>query len=335
MTRLTLVLALVATPAAAQEGARLPVFPMGTDPAPQNTIPERPGVTIRSQTERPRPGQGVGVTTREDWNGGPPPRSDSDGAGDVAASPPATAAEEAPVFSGLGSTTNQPDALVTDTEAAPALGENAPAEDTEVIETVVAPPAVTEPLVETDEVVALAPVTSFRPTARPIANAPEDAQVETVALEEAQEVTETPTTGAGAELPVMDLTDIISTAIDAESRDAARTETATASLGEVSGQVVETAAGAVLRGLDKVSGEVVDLDLSVGQTAQLGRISVSLGACRYPARNPSGDAYAWVEVEAEGQSDPAFQGWMVASSPALSALDHPRYDVWVIRCKSS
>jgi hypothetical protein len=23
---------------------------------------------------------------------------------------------------------------------------------------------------------------------------------------------------------------------------------------------------------------------------------------------------------------------MIASSPAISALDHPRYDVWVLRC---
>jgi hypothetical protein len=31
-------------------------------------------------------------------------------------------------------------------------------------------------------------------------------------------------------------------------------------------------------------------------------------------------------------TDPVFSGWMVASSPALSALDHPRYDVWVLNC---
>ena len=27
-----------------------------------------------------------------------------------------------------------------------------------------------------------------------------------------------------------------------------------------------------------------------------------------------------------------FSGWMFASSPGLSALEHPVYDVWVIRC---
>ena len=28
-----------------------------------------------------------------------------------------------------------------------------------------------------------------------------------------------------------------------------------------------------------------------------------------------------------------FSGWMFASSPALSALEHPVYDVWVIDCQ--
>jgi hypothetical protein len=98
---------------------------------------------------------------------------------------------------------------------------------------------------------------------------------------------------------------------------------------------VAASGGALLRGLDKVSGEVTDLDLSVGETVQLGRLAVTLGECRYPVDDPAGDAFAYVTVEAQGLSGPAFEGWMIASSPALSALDHPRYDVWVMRCRSS
>ncbi len=100
--------------------------------------------------------------------------------------------------------------------------------------------------------------------------------------------------------------------------------------------VVQAAAasGAVLRGLDKVNGQVVDLDLSVGEEARLGRLTVRLEECRYPVDNPSGDAFALVRIEAEGIETPSFEGWMIASSPALSALEHPRYDVWVIRCNN-
>jgi hypothetical protein len=98
---------------------------------------------------------------------------------------------------------------------------------------------------------------------------------------------------------------------------------------------VTAASGALLRGLDKVSGEVTDIDLGVGETVRIGRLAVTLGDCRHPVADPAGDAFALLTIEIEGLSEPAFRGWMVASSPALSALDHPRYDVWVMRCRSS
>ena len=95
------------------------------------------------------------------------------------------------------------------------------------------------------------------------------------------------------------------------------------------------AAGAALRGLDKVSGEVLDIELAVGDTAQMGKIAVRLGACRYPEDNLAGEAFAWVEVTDPRRDAPLFEGWMSAYSPALNSLDHARYDVWVIRCTTA
>ncbi len=95
---------------------------------------------------------------------------------------------------------------------------------------------------------------------------------------------------------------------------------------------VTAATGAVLHALDKLSGEVRDLTLATGQSATFGRITVQLDECRYPSDNPAGDAFAHVMVMRQGAAAPQFTGWMIASSPALSALDDPRYDVWVSRC---
>ena len=93
--------------------------------------------------------------------------------------------------------------------------------------------------------------------------------------------------------------------------------------------------GAFLRGLDKVSGEIVDFDLVQGDRAELGRIEIALGECRYPEDNLAGEAFAWLEIRDPRREEPLFVGWRSASSPALSALDHARYDVWVIRCKTA
>lgn len=92
---------------------------------------------------------------------------------------------------------------------------------------------------------------------------------------------------------------------------------------------------ALLRAMDKVSGDVTDFELSPAETQEIGRIQVTLGECRYPLANPTGEAYAYLVIRNTGDETPVFEGWMIASSPALSALDHPRYDVWVLRCITS
>ena len=95
---------------------------------------------------------------------------------------------------------------------------------------------------------------------------------------------------------------------------------------------IRDAKGASLRVLDKMSGVVADYDLATGQSKTSGRLTVQLDDCRYPSDLPTGEAYAHLTILDSDLEDPAFKGWMIASSPALSALDNPRYDVWVLRC---
>jgi hypothetical protein len=90
--------------------------------------------------------------------------------------------------------------------------------------------------------------------------------------------------------------------------------------------------GAILRALDTMTGKLTDLDVSVGQMVSYQRLEITLGDCRYPQENPASDAFAYITIRDVREAEPRFAGWMVASSPALSAMDHPRYDVWVLRC---
>jgi hypothetical protein len=95
---------------------------------------------------------------------------------------------------------------------------------------------------------------------------------------------------------------------------------------------VAEARGGVVRWLDKVSGELADLDLSRGQSVVKGRLTIQLDDCRYPVADPASNAYAHLTIRDSLATDTVYSGWMIASSPALSALDHPRYDVWILRC---
>lgn len=100
-------------------------------------------------------------------------------------------------------------------------------------------------------------------------------------------------------------------------------------------QEVTSASGGVLRALDKTSGQTTDIEMRAGQSTSLGNLQIVLSECRYPAGNPSGNAYAELEISEKGKAGTVFSGWMIASSPALSAMEHQRYDVWVMRCTTS
>ncbi len=97
----------------------------------------------------------------------------------------------------------------------------------------------------------------------------------------------------------------------------------------------EEANGALLRALDKISGQSTDLEVDAGGRVGFGRLSIEMSECRYPAGDANSDAFAHLTITDPAAAHPLFDGWMIASSPALSALDHPRYDVWVIRCRIS
>ncbi len=93
--------------------------------------------------------------------------------------------------------------------------------------------------------------------------------------------------------------------------------------------------GAMLRALDKVNGATMDIEARSGETVSMFGLEVLMIECRYPAENPTGDAFALMVIREEAKTEIEFQGWMIASSPALNALDHSRYDVWVLRCNTS
>lgn len=94
---------------------------------------------------------------------------------------------------------------------------------------------------------------------------------------------------------------------------------------------------AVLQGMDKVTARVSTFLAPVGQTVRFGSLEIIVRQCdkRPPEETPESAAFVdiWEVRPGEAAAD-LFRGWMFASSPALNALEHPVYDVWVIDCKN-
>ncbi|WP_374382502.1 DUF2155 domain-containing protein [Dongia sp.] len=91
----------------------------------------------------------------------------------------------------------------------------------------------------------------------------------------------------------------------------------------------------VLRAMDKITARVSTITVPVGGTVAFGSLQITAKACdkHPPEETPEASAYLDVVEEKPGEApQPRFQGWMFASSPALSALEHPVYDLWVLDC---
>ncbi|TPW25878.1 DUF2155 domain-containing protein [Pararhizobium mangrovi] len=92
---------------------------------------------------------------------------------------------------------------------------------------------------------------------------------------------------------------------------------------------------AVFRGLDKITGRTTSFDVYVGETVQFGALQVTPKVCytHEDTDSPQTDAFVTVdEITLDRRIKRIFTGWMFAASPALNAVEHPVYDVWLKGC---
>ncbi len=95
--------------------------------------------------------------------------------------------------------------------------------------------------------------------------------------------------------------------------------------------------GAILQGLDKVTARISTIEVTVGETATFGSLTIKVRRCQRSRPDQKLERAAFLEID---NTDPTtkekrrvFSGWMFMSNPAISALEHPVYDVWVKDCK--
>ncbi len=91
-----------------------------------------------------------------------------------------------------------------------------------------------------------------------------------------------------------------------------------------------------MKALDKSTARTITFKAKVGSTIEYGSLFIKVQACRKsePLEKPENAAFLQIwEVPLNAKkSEWVFSGWMFSSSPALSAMDHAVYDVWVLEC---
>ncbi|MGH7026064.1 DUF2155 domain-containing protein [Brevundimonas sp.] len=101
---------------------------------------------------------------------------------------------------------------------------------------------------------------------------------------------------------------------------------------------------AIIHAIDKVTAESMRFEVEVGgRPVRFNKTLIfSARACEVSASDElTEDAVAYLEVgvQPRGVAVPTearqiFKGWMFASSPGVSGLQHPIYDAWVVGCKA-
>lgn len=91
----------------------------------------------------------------------------------------------------------------------------------------------------------------------------------------------------------------------------------------------------VLGTLDKITARVSNLEVPLNEPVRFGTLEITARSCNStpPEEPPETSAFLEIrEIRRNEEPKNVFSGWMFASSPALSAMEHAVYDVWVLSC---
>jgi hypothetical protein len=94
----------------------------------------------------------------------------------------------------------------------------------------------------------------------------------------------------------------------------------------------------VFAALDKVTAQISPLEVPINKTVKFGALTITPRTCntRPPTEQPLTSAFVEVEeTQLDNTHKRIFSGWMFAESPGLHGVEHPVFDVWLTRCKTS
>ena len=95
---------------------------------------------------------------------------------------------------------------------------------------------------------------------------------------------------------------------------------------------------AILQGMDKITGQVSKISVPVNGLANFGTFSILVRKCvtKSPEETPENTAFVDIVDNYKSQNPVnIFKGWMFSSTPGINGVEHPIYDIWLLKCYNS
>lgn len=97
---------------------------------------------------------------------------------------------------------------------------------------------------------------------------------------------------------------------------------------------------AIIQALNKTTASTSNVEMFIGEKITFGQIAIIAHRCwqaplsEKPESKILLEVFENKEIEDEIVEERIFYGWMFASSPSVSSLEHPIYDITALGCKN-
>lgn len=87
---------------------------------------------------------------------------------------------------------------------------------------------------------------------------------------------------------------------------------------------------AVVRIMNKAAGKAQTVTLPVGKKARFEKLDLMVRSCKQTDPFQAEDFFMFIEISQENK---IFSGWMSKNAPGDNPLQHPDYDLWLVKCE--
>ncbi len=88
--------------------------------------------------------------------------------------------------------------------------------------------------------------------------------------------------------------------------------------------------------LNKISNNIDKKTIAINSTVSMGTLNINVYSCFTEPPNEIPEDYVLIDVEDNFKNEDKliYRGWMISSSPDVTPLEHPIYDLWLLGCSN-